>query len=105
MTRDPFADVHPGDLDPETGRPYAGYSSPSLEPAFRDPPSDRSERAWLRWVASAEALAGHDLDGDNSAAAQAAGTACGYSLDEAVEAFERGETAAAYVASFRRAAA
>lgn len=25
-----FADVHPDDIDPETGAPYANYSSPSL---------------------------------------------------------------------------
>lgn len=54
--------------------------------------------------AAAEKAAGHDLDGDNSAKARAAGTACGYSLDEALEAFERGETPAGYVATFRRTA-
>lgn len=99
MARD---DIHPDDVDPESGRPYAGYSSPSLDPPFRDYPSRRGEQAWLRWIADAEKVAGHDLDGDNSASARAAGTACGYSLDEALEAFERGVKPAAYVATFRR---
>lgn len=102
MTAAAVADVHPDHVDPETGRPYAGYSSPSLEPLFQDSPSRRGEKAWLRWIAAAEKVAGHDLDGDNSAQARAAGTACGYSLDEALEAFERGETPAGYVATFRR---
>ena len=31
-----FPDVDPGDLDPETGRPYANYSSPSLDTSFHD---------------------------------------------------------------------
>lgn len=26
-----FPDVHPNDIDPETGAPYANYSSPSLD--------------------------------------------------------------------------
>lgn len=30
------SDIHPNDLDPETGRPYAGYSSPSLDTSFHD---------------------------------------------------------------------
>lgn len=29
-----FADVDPGDLDPDTGAPYPGYSSPSLDDSF-----------------------------------------------------------------------
>lgn len=56
------------------------------------------ERAWLRWVKEAEKLLCHDLDGDNSEAAKAAGTACGYSLDEANDAFQDGLTAEEYVA-------
>jgi hypothetical protein len=30
------SDIHPNDLDPDTGRPYAGYSSPALDTAFHD---------------------------------------------------------------------
>lgn len=29
-------DVHPNDIDPDTGRPYAGYSSPSLDTTEHD---------------------------------------------------------------------
>lgn len=28
--------IDPMDIDPETGRPYAGYSSPSLDTSFHD---------------------------------------------------------------------
>lgn len=31
-----YDDVHPNDIDPETNRPYAGYSSPSLDTSFHD---------------------------------------------------------------------
>jgi hypothetical protein len=56
------------------------------------------ERAWLAWVAKAEKLLGHDLDGDNSEAAKVAGTSCGYSLDEAHDAFADGVTVEEYAA-------
>jgi hypothetical protein len=49
-----------------------------------------SERAWLAWVAAAEKLIGHSLDGDE--------TTDGYSLDGAYAAFEANLTAAEYVA-------
>lgn len=26
-----YSDIDPMDIDPDTGRPYAGYSSPSLD--------------------------------------------------------------------------
>jgi hypothetical protein len=45
--------------------------------------------AWDRWIAKAETLIGHSLDGD--------GAADGYSLDEAVERFNAGAAPAAYV--------
>jgi hypothetical protein len=48
---------------------------------------------WDHWLADAERLAGHDLDGDDEIE--------GYSLDGAHDAFERGESPAAYVASIR----
>lgn len=53
--------------------------------------------AWDRWIAKAEKLIGHNLDGDDSDAAKAAGIACGYSLDEAFDHFKRGTTPEAYV--------
>jgi hypothetical protein len=28
--------IDPSDIDPETGRPYANYSSPSLDPPYDD---------------------------------------------------------------------
>lgn len=31
-----YDDVHPNDIDPETNRPYAGYSSPALDTSFHD---------------------------------------------------------------------
>lgn len=29
-----YSDIDPGDLDPATGRPVRGYSSPSLDDSF-----------------------------------------------------------------------
>ena len=54
--------------------------------------------AWDRWIEKAEKLIGHDLDGNDTEQAQREGTADGYSLDEALEAFEGGATPHAYVA-------
>jgi hypothetical protein len=31
-----YDDISPQDIDPDTGRPYAGYSSPSLDTSFHD---------------------------------------------------------------------
>jgi hypothetical protein len=31
-----FDDIDPQDIDPDTNRPYAGYSSPSLDTSFHD---------------------------------------------------------------------
>lgn len=31
-----YDDIDPGDIDPETGAPYAGYSSPALDTTFHD---------------------------------------------------------------------
>ena len=55
-----------------------------------------SDAAWLAWVRRAEAILGHDLDGDNSANSRAAGTADGYSLDDAYDAYLRHERADDY---------
>lgn len=32
----PFYDIDPQDIDPDTGRPYPNYSSPSLDTSFHD---------------------------------------------------------------------
>lgn len=55
-----------------------------------------AEDPWLAFVAKVEILIGHDLDGDNSVDAIGAGTADGYSIDGAYEAWRRGETAEAH---------
>ncbi len=31
-----YADINPMDIDPDTGRPYSNYSSPSLDISFAD---------------------------------------------------------------------
>lgn len=31
-----MSDIDPSDIDPETGRPYPGYSSPALDTSFHD---------------------------------------------------------------------
>lgn len=31
-----YYDIDPQDIDPETGRPYSNYSSPSLDTSFHD---------------------------------------------------------------------
>lgn len=31
-----YWDIDPGDIDPDTGRPYSNYSSPSLDTSFHD---------------------------------------------------------------------
>jgi hypothetical protein len=31
-----YADIDPMDIDPDTGRPYANYSSPALDTSFHD---------------------------------------------------------------------
>jgi hypothetical protein len=31
-----YYDIDPQDIDPDTGRPYANYSSPSLDTSFHD---------------------------------------------------------------------
>lgn len=36
-------DIDPQDIDPDTGRPYAGYSSPSIDTSFHDIEMDVDE--------------------------------------------------------------
>jgi hypothetical protein len=55
-----------------------------------DAATKASEARWLDWVATAKKIVGHDLDGD--------GDEDGYSLDEAYEAYERGDSASDYAA-------
>ena len=31
-----YPDIDPQDMDPDTGQPYVGYSSPSLDTSFHD---------------------------------------------------------------------
>lgn len=54
---------------------------------------DLSDRAWFKWAAEVERLLGHDLDGDDTN-----GEGCGYSIDEANNAWADGKSAHAYVA-------
>ncbi len=35
-----YDDIDPQDIDPDTGRPYANYSSPSLDTSFHDAEMD-----------------------------------------------------------------
>ncbi len=35
-----YSDINPMDLDPDTGRPYSNYSSPSLDTSFHDTEMD-----------------------------------------------------------------
>lgn len=58
--------------------------------------ADDDVRLWLRWIAQAERLLGHTLDGDD---VQHRG--CGYSLDEAGEWFDTANTPEEYVAEIR----
>ena len=55
-----------------------------------------SEKSWLRWVKRVEAALGHDLDGNDSCEARAAGMADGYSLDGAHDAWAAGVPAWIY---------
>jgi len=57
--------MDPQDIDPDTGRPYAGYSSPGLDTSFHDNEMDVDDyddsypppctsRSGHRWVCSDE---------------------------------------------------
>lgn len=38
-----FDDIDPMDMDPNTGRPYSNYSSPSLDTSFHDGETDEDD--------------------------------------------------------------
>lgn len=40
-----YRDIDPGDIDPDTGRPYSNYSSPSLDTSFHDHEMDVDDDA------------------------------------------------------------
>ena len=60
-----YHDIDPQDIDPETNRPYAGYSSPSLDDSFHrhemelDDPIDRLTDKERRRLSD---VVGDDLD-------------------------------------------
>ena len=64
---------------------FAAAESAALEPTD-----------WERWYAAAEKAVGHDLDGDDTEEARAAGTADGYSVDGAYDAWRAGMTVTQY---------
>ena len=43
-----FDDIDPQDIDPDTGRPYPGYSSPSLDTSFHDAEMDVEDEEFIR---------------------------------------------------------
>lgn len=43
-----YDDIDPMDIDPDTGRPYAGYSSPSLDTSFHDHEMNVDDRGSAR---------------------------------------------------------
>lgn len=54
-----YDDIDPQDIDPETNRPYAGYSSPALDTSFHDhemdvddDPVDQVRELLLEWKCS-----------------------------------------------------
>lgn len=55
---------------------------------------DLETSAWEHWITRVENRLGHSVDGDNSAAAKASGTADGYSQDECFDWFKEGLTSA-----------
>lgn len=71
----------------------AGPVTTTMHGAHAAPPA-RRRNSWQRWRDSAEILAGHSLDGDESRGDR-------YSLDSAFDAYLRGRTAEDYVASFQ----
>ena len=73
-----------------------------LDTSFHDHEMDIEDDNWDCWIAQAEKIARHNLDGENSEAARAAGTADGYSLDDAFNAYRAGMSPAAYVRSIKR---
>lgn len=65
--------------------------------------SENSDAPWLKWVRQVKILADlPDLDGNNSYDAKIAGVADGYSLDDALEAFEAGKSAAQHAEEIKK---
>lgn len=58
----------------------------------------RPERGWIKFADECERLLGHSLDGNDQEAFIPGRGGVGYSIDEAVVAYEAGRTAHAYVA-------
>lgn len=56
-----YDDIDPMDIDPDTGRPYANYSSPSLDTSFHDAEMDVGDEPGLLEAAEAALQA---LEGD-----------------------------------------
>lgn len=83
-----YDDIDPRDIDPETNRPYAGFSSPALDTSFHDGERDGGDAAWLQWCRHAEKLIGRDLDADEA-------TDC-FSLDGAHDAYTAGKSPQQY---------
>lgn len=51
-----YDDIHPDDIDPDTGRPYPNYSSPALDTTFHDiemdveePRADQVRALLMQW--------------------------------------------------------
>lgn len=62
--------------------------------AYESGAPSKSEALWFSWAAECERLLGHDLDGNDVAYGDT--PAEGYSLDEAFDCFERGQSAYGY---------
>ena len=73
------------------------YDHPFMDFAVGESAQLDADAAWSAWVKRAEAVLGHNLDGDDSAPARAAGKIDGYSLDGAYDAFCASVTVDAFV--------
>lgn len=61
-----YWDIDPQDIDPDTGRPYSNYSSPSLDTSFHDHEMDVDDDpadcgCGKRWCEPCSARAARDL--------------------------------------------
>lgn len=52
-----YHDINPMDLDPDTGRPYSNYSSPSLDTSFHDWEMAGEDEGNGNWRGAAQARA------------------------------------------------
>ena len=69
-------------------RTYPEYDHPFMAFAAAESAALDDCTEWRRWLSRVKSILGHDLDGDNTAEARTAGTADGYSLDGAYDAYE-----------------